>query len=341
MNITLFDTIDSTNSYALRLIDGAASTEELLKLHKKVFVAKEQTAGRGRMNRPFYSPEKTGIYFSMIYVPEAGVSGDENALGDGHGAAGESGVRGASGFSSESGVRGASCVRGDFSPAVYTATAGVCVCRVLEKLFGVKCFIKWVNDIYIEDKKVCGILTEGRFDASRGCISAFVVGIGINLVTSNFPEEIKNRAGRVLKNSSELKEEIYTSLPTQVFKEFLQIVDEQSADLPNASCASKEAGLPNASCASKRADLPNASGSSKGANPPNASGSSKLAASMAEYKARSNLMGKTVFVSPVINSGEGVYEALVTGITDNALLEVQLSDGSTRILDSGEVSIKM
>lgn len=96
-----------------------------------------------------------------------------------------------------------------------------------------------------------------------------------------------------------------------------------------------------AGCGSFKTDLPTASGSTKGANPPNASGSSKLAASMAEYKARSNLMGKTVLVSPVINSGEGVYEALVTGITDNALLEVRLFDGSTRILDSGEVSVKM
>ncbi|MCQ2578792.1 MAG: biotin--[acetyl-CoA-carboxylase] ligase [Treponema sp.] len=277
MDITLFDTIDSTNSYALRLIDGASSHEELLALHGKVFAAKEQTAGRGRMNRPFYSPEKTGIYFSMIYVP------------------------------------GANCISGGtFSPAVYTATAGVCVCRVLENMFGVKCFIKWVNDIYIEDKKVCGILTEGRIDGSSGCISAFVVGIGINLVTSNFPEEIKNRAGRVLKNSLELKDEIYRQIPQAVFEEFLKIVDEN----PAGNCAAMAAS-------------------------PNTDSTSSLARSMAEYKARSNLLGKTVTVSPVINSTEGVYEALVTDITDNALLEVQLSDGTTRILDSGEVSIKL
>lgn len=282
MDITLFDTIDSTNSYALRLIDGASSHEELLALHGKVFAAKEQTAGRGRMNRPFYSPEKTGIYFSMIYVPRA------------------------------------NCVSsGTFSPAVYTATAGVCVCRVLEEMFGVKCFIKWVNDIYIEDKKVCGILTEGRIDASKGCVSAFVVGIGINLVTSNFPEEIKNRAGRVLKNSLELKDEIYTEIPKAVFEEFLKIVDGKR-NAGTEDCVMAEDG------ATKVEKL-----------------STKVADSMAEYKARSNLLGKTVTVSPVINSAEGVYEALVTDITDNALLVVQLTDGTTRILDSGEVSIKL
>ncbi len=271
MNITIFETIDSTNSHALRLIDSASSQEELQSLHKRLFVAKEQTAGRGRMNRPFYSPEKTGIYFSMIYVPKNSDEKNGNAI--------------------------------NFSPAVYTATAGVCVCRVLEKMFGVKCFIKWVNDIYIEDKKVCGILTEGRVDTSRGCVSAFVVGIGINLVTSNFPKEIKDRAGRVLKNTAELKEESYTDIPKTVFEEFLNIVDEKESAAKNST--------------------------------------SRVADSMAEYKARSNLLGKTVSVSPVINSSEGIYEAVVTDITDNALLKVKLSDGTTRILDSGEVSVKM
>lgn len=263
MDITIFDTIDSTNSHALRLIDGASSPTELQALHGQVFVAKEQTAGRGRMNRPFYSPQKTGIYFSMIFVPE----------------------------SSEEGTM--------LSPAVYTATSGVCVCRVLERMFGVECFIKWVNDIYISEKKVCGILTEGRVDPNRGCISAFVIGIGINLVTSNFPDEIKERAGQVLKTETELKEEIYHQIPASVFEEFLDIIKSPE----------------------------------------------KIAASMAEYKARSNLLGKTVTVSPVINQTEGNYEALVVDITGDAKLVVEplisVGQNNRLFLDSGEVSIKM
>lgn len=283
MDVTLFETIDSTNSHALRLIDGATSSSELASLHGKIFVAKEQTAGRGRMNRPFYSPQKTGIYFTMIYVPEAAddTTSSGNVVSDN--------------VTSEVGASGDQSCDLAFSPAVFTATAGVCVCRVLEKMFGVNCFIKWVNDIYIEDRKVCGILTEGRVDASKGCITAFVVGIGINLVTSNFPDEIKNRAGRVLKTETELKDEVYTQIPLEVFGMFTEIVKDAQ----------------------------------------------KVAEAMAEYKKRSNLLGKTVTVSPVINSSEKNYEALVSDITQNALLVVRLPDGTTRTLDSGEVSVKM
>ena len=59
--------------------------------------------------------------------------------------------------------------------------------------------IKWVNDVYINDKKVCGILTEGAFDAETAGLRYAVVGIGINLTEpqGGFPPEIADRAAAV------------------------------------------------------------------------------------------------------------------------------------------------
>jgi len=59
--------------------------------------------------------------------------------------------------------------------------------------------IKWVNDIFIDGKKVCGILTEAVTDFESGCIQWIVVGIGINFTTSDteFPEEIRHIAGSI------------------------------------------------------------------------------------------------------------------------------------------------
>lgn len=60
---------------------------------------------------------------------------------------------------------------------------------------------------------------------------------------------------------------------------------------------------------------------------------------MEEYKARSTLIGKTVTVSPVIDSRERQYDAVVTGITDDAQLVVRTSDGREKTLSSGEVTL--
>lgn len=159
--IQIFDIIDSTNTEAKRQIE-AATGEELKGLHKKTIAAYQQTAGRGRMNRPFFSPAKSGIYFSVIYRPRP-----ESLK--------------------------------TFNPAMYTVTAAVAVSEAIEEIYGVQSGIKWVNDIYMNGKKVSGILTEGVMNRN-GEIAALVIGIGINISTSreDFPEEIKNKAGAII-----------------------------------------------------------------------------------------------------------------------------------------------
>ncbi len=70
---------------------------------------------------------------------------------------------------------------------LLTPNAAVTVCKVLES-YGLKPKIKWVNDIFIDGKKICGILAE-RFITDKGAIVA--IGIGINLTTTDFPDDLK------------------------------------------------------------------------------------------------------------------------------------------------------
>ena len=87
-----------------------------------------------------------------------------------------------------------------FSPADITATAAVAACEAIEELTGVTAEIKWLNDIYVNGKKVAGILAECFFEADAPTV---VLGIGVNLLppTNGFPQEIAHRAGAVLEKS--------------------------------------------------------------------------------------------------------------------------------------------
>ena len=75
-----------------------------------------------------------------------------------------------------------------------TVFSAVEVCRLLEEFYSVNVGIKWVNDIYIGEKKLSGILTEGAFDESGEKFSYAVIGIGINFDKTEFPTELKNIA---------------------------------------------------------------------------------------------------------------------------------------------------
>lgn len=136
-----------------------------------VFIAKSQTGGRGRLGRSFFSPEETGLYMSIL-LPI-----NENLI----------------------------------ETDLITPAAGVAVCRTIEELSKQKPKIKWVNDVYINKKKVCGILAEGIIDSTLGKISKVVLGIGINLFEpkAGFPEEIANIAtslfGKNVENPKSVK----------------------------------------------------------------------------------------------------------------------------------------
>lgn len=98
------------------------------------------------------------------------------------------------------------------NPLLITTAAAVAVAQAIEKLTNKTPKIKWVNDIYFEDKKVCGILVESIFNIKTKIFDQAVLGIGINTrpPDDGFPDEIKNIATA-----------IFSQTPPKNFKENL------------------------------------------------------------------------------------------------------------------------
>ncbi|MFI3164066.1 MAG: biotin--[acetyl-CoA-carboxylase] ligase [Bacillota bacterium] len=106
----------------------------------------------------------------------------------------------------------------------FTLAAAIAVSETLTKMSGRDTKIKWVNDIFCENRKVCGILTEGIFDFESGELSSVIVGIGINIETEDFPDEIKTKAGSV--GVSIRKNQLIANITTTFF-EILALSKEQ------------------------------------------------------------------------------------------------------------------
>ena len=145
---------DSTNSLVRQRAVGGA--EEGL-----VVVANQQTQGRGRLGRSFFSPPDSGIYLSLLLRPKE--------------------------LPPEQAVK-------------LTTMAAVAACEAIEAVSGKRAEIKWVNDIFLHGKKVCGILTEGGYSLETGLLDYVIPGIGFNVYEpqAGFPEELENIAGPIL-----------------------------------------------------------------------------------------------------------------------------------------------
>lgn len=95
-----------------------------------------------------------------------------------------------------------------FDATLVTTAAAVAVCEAVERFIGKKTEIKWVNDVLIDGKKVCGILTEATVNVQTGRFDHIIVGLGINVYPpkNGFEDEIKDIAGAVTENvESDLK----------------------------------------------------------------------------------------------------------------------------------------
>ena len=77
---------------------------------------------------------------------------------------------------------------------LLTAAAAVAVAQAVEALTALACQIKWVNDVYLDGKKLCGILTEASGSFEADALSSVCAGIGVNVRTRDFPEELAGRA---------------------------------------------------------------------------------------------------------------------------------------------------
>ena len=169
----------------VQVLEKATSTNTLVKDVASeneegfIIIAGEQTAGRGRMGRSFFSPGDSGVYMSLLLKPR---------------------------IKPEDAVQ-------------ITTAAAVSVCRALENIGVTSSKIKWVNDIYIDKRKVCGILTESSFNSQNGMLNYAVLGVGINIYESRegFPEEIKDIAGAVF---SERKENLRNEFIAAFLNEF-------------------------------------------------------------------------------------------------------------------------
>lgn len=152
-----------TRDCRLEVFDSIASTNsyamgQTLEERPLLIIANKQTSGRGRLGRTFFSPASTGIYLTIALKPNF-----------------------------------------DFDKALYvTMKAAVAVCKAIEEVADVRAKIKWVNDVYVNGKKVCGILTEAQTNFETGKINGLVIGIGINcFANGNMPSELDGIAGSI------------------------------------------------------------------------------------------------------------------------------------------------
>lgn len=122
--------------------------------HGYLVIADSQKQGRGRFGRSFFSPEHSGVYITYVLRPKMTA---ERA-------------------------------------AMITSMAAVAVARAIEAVADVKAGIKWVNDIYLNGRKTCGILCEASMDFESGMLEYAVLGIGVNVAQMAFPEELRDIA---------------------------------------------------------------------------------------------------------------------------------------------------
>lgn len=132
--------------------------------HEDILIlAESQEKGRGRLGRTFYSPSRNGIYMSLTLH-------DLNPQND---------------------------------ATLVTTAAAVAVCQAIEELTDLKPRIKWVNDIFIDGKKICGILTEGTLSLETQTIQSIILGIGLNVLEDeNLPAELQQIVGSLFKKES-------------------------------------------------------------------------------------------------------------------------------------------
>lgn len=102
-----------------------------------------------------------------------------------------------------------------------TAAAAVAVARACEEISDKKALIKWVNDIYMDNKKVSGILCEGVINPENKALSYAILGIGINVEKkSDFPPEIRDIATTLFEDT--VDEDIYKNLTEAILKNFFK-----------------------------------------------------------------------------------------------------------------------
>jgi len=176
------------NLYHFYDVDSTNSFAARLIAHRRkipegtVVIAESQTAGRGRLGRTWHSEPEAGIYFSMVLFPKAPPS---------------------------------------LAPLFTLATA-VAMHNAVERYTGLDIDIKWPNDLLIEKKKFCGILSE--IQAEVDLVKTMIIGVGVNANHEHLPDEISDRATSLRMASGRIQSRIEILL--EFFEEFENIYME-------------------------------------------------------------------------------------------------------------------
>ncbi len=158
--------IENKTIYKCIVLDIINSTNTFVKetnlSDKTVVIADYQTNGRGRLGRTFISQKGNGIYMSIVLKK----------------------------FDELKDITSITCLM------------AVVISKVLDEVTRIKTYIKWVNDIYINDKKVCGILVEGI--SKNNQIDELIIGVGINVYKQEFPIDLMDKVTSLENNTNNL-----------------------------------------------------------------------------------------------------------------------------------------
>lgn len=235
-------------------------------------VSNKQTDGRGRMGRKFFSPPGTGIYMTIGIRPKFAI---------------------------------------DKALYVTIATA-VAVSRAVEEIADVKAKVKWVNDIFVNNKKICGILTEAGANLETGKIDNILIGIGINCFSpASVPVDIRDSIGAISKTRNSF---LRSKLAALVYNNTMEILKELEPKEQNPAAIFE--------------------------TPTSGAGGPKF---LQEYRLRSNVLGKRISIFPY--QGAAPISANAIDIDDNGGLVVEYMEGpkmrQIESLTTGEISIRV
>lgn len=206
-----------------------------------LYLASSQRAAKGRYGRPFYTSNRGGIYMSLLLSPNVSFQ--------------------------------------EFKP--YTILVAAAIVKTIREILQIPVKIKWVNDIYLGDKKIAGVLTEAISSMEAQTVTQVIIGVGINFHLPAFPEELEKKAGNLFEDTPTLSRQ---ELIIAIWKTFSETSEDEL---------------------------------------------------MAIYKEHSLVLGRQVsFVRQ-----DKTYTGIATEITDTGHLVVQLENGKTKTLSSGEISL--
>jgi len=180
-SIHYYDEVSSTNTIAHDKVAQGAEEGTLV-------IAECQTAGRGRLGRPWFSPKGKGIWMSLVLKPKIPLF---------------------------------------FTPQLTLLTA-VAACRSIRRVCAVDVRIKWPNDLLISGKKVTGILLETSAEDERMKYTVCGIGISVNLKQDDYPKELKQIATSLaIEAGQEIERELIIAAFLKEFEDLSELYYSQ------------------------------------------------------------------------------------------------------------------